>query len=137
METNKSNLLFICLFFSNIAGNKKHLIITAEQLKLALRQGIRIDGSDIVGLTGICDTEFILWPLSETMSKETVENKSYCTYNCRVTTADGNDIKEISEDLMRDVLENAKKIGLTATSNMQLVNFLFPSCKPTILLNAS
>lgn len=137
MRKTISKPVIICLYFCNIAGNKKHLNISNDQLNLAFNKGIRIDGSDILGLTEICDSEFILWPEPDSKHFEKTEDCTFrFTYNCKVTTIEGKDIKDVSEELMKSTLAKAKSFGLINLNNESYLNFLFPECETTILLNA-
>ncbi|MBI5539328.1 MAG: glutamine synthetase beta-grasp domain-containing protein [Bacteroidia bacterium] len=137
MKTNIIKPITICLYFCNIAGDKNKLTVSDEQLKLAFSEGIRIDSSDILGLTEICDSEFILWPEPETIRCEKESDNSFLTsYNCKVTTPEGKNIAEISDELMKTALDKAKSFGLISINNESYSNFIFPKCNPTVLLNA-
>jgi glutamine synthetase len=132
------NSINTCLYFSNIAGNKRHINVSNEQLNLALIEGIKIDGSNILGLTEICDSEFILWPDLNSKHIEISEGSKICTsYNCKVTTTEGTDINDISDELIKNTLEKANSFGLINLNSKSILNFMFPQCAPIILLNNS
>lgn len=137
MKTNNNTPITICLYFCNIAGEKNKLTVSDEQLRLAFSEGIKIDSSDILGLTEICDSEFILWPKAETIHCEKESDNSFFTsYECKVTTPEGKNIIDISEELIKTALDKAKSFGLININNEPISNIIFPRCNPTILLNA-
>ena len=59
MKTNKINSKTIYLYFKDILGNEKHITISKELLNNAVNCGLMVDGSDIVGITEIFESEFI------------------------------------------------------------------------------
>lgn len=135
---NAQEIIEIKLLFTDITGQSKSVMITFDELETALKQGIKVDGSDIIGLTGICENEFILWPL--TASKRLLhinEKNAHLIYDCKVTTIDGIDVKEIEKELLQEVLNEAQILGLNNASENQLLSVLFPKTKTTILHIAS
>jgi hypothetical protein len=48
-------------------------------------------------------------------------------YNCKVTTIDGTDIDEMTEDLMKNAIEEARILGFSEYDKQQLVDMLFSS----------
>jgi glutamine synthetase len=127
---------FLC--FKNITGQEKTISITSAELKDAFSFGVKVDASDIIGLTGICETEFILRPDKNVRIIHQKSSKITCfCYPCSVTTIDGTDISEISDILMQSALTEAKSLGFNDRNDSQLMEFLFPATKPTLLHVAS
>ncbi len=135
MNNNKINNKTVYLFFSDIAGNEKCLTICTNMLNNAVNSGLLLDGSDIAGISEIFESEYILYPQLNTIQIMEIENQLYFSYKCMVTTFDGIDVNECSNELMSIALNKAKQFGLTDVSNVS--GFLFKSQKPKILLSAS
>jgi glutamine synthetase len=134
-KNNSTEKIEVKLYFSDILGHEKHVCIPVSDVKTALINGIKVDGSDIIGLTGICESEFILKPISR--SKRIHRNNDYnmqIIYNCKVTTIDGTDIDEMTEDLMKNAIEEARILGFSEYDKQQLVDMLFSSSN-TVPLN--
>ncbi len=126
------------LYFSDILGREKSVCISLSELKSALVHGIKVDGSDIIGLTGICESEFILKPNARS---KRIHRNNECVmqiiYNCKVTTLDGINIDEMAEDLMKNALEEARILGFSEYDKQQLMDMLFPTSNPVVLQVAS
>lgn len=125
------------LYFNDITGREKSVSIPLTELKTALINGIKVDGSDIIGLTGICESEFILKPVSN--SKRIINignNEVQIIYNCKVITCDGINVDEMAEELIKNALNDARILGFSGYDNSQLLDMLFPRTKP-IALNAA
>ena len=135
MNKNKINNKTIYLFFSDITGNEKCLTICKNQLDKAVKCGLRVDGSDIIGITEIFESEYLLYPQLNTIQIRKIENQLYFSYKCIVTTIDGINVNECSTELMNIALNKAKQFGLTDMGNVS--SSLLKSYKPKILLSAS
>jgi glutamine synthetase len=135
---NKTQELEVKLLFNDITSQCKFVNITYEELKKAFELGIKVDGSDIIGLTGICENEFILWPIISSKKSVHLNDKNIqLVYECKVTTIDGIDVKEIENELLQTVLNEAQILGLQSTNKNQLLSILFPKTKTSIIHFAS
>jgi glutamine synthetase len=138
IEKHTHEVIDAKLLFTDITGQCKFVIITFEELHKAFSEGIKVDGSDIIGLTGICENEFILWPISSSERLVHVnKNNVQFIYECKVTTVDGIDVKEIENELLQSVLNEAQILGLNTTNENQLLSILFPKTKTSIIHFAS
>ena len=135
---NINERIEVKLIFSDIIGREKYVFISLNELKNALTNGIAVDGSDVIGLTGICESEFILKP--EITSKRIHRGEScqmQIIYNCKVITSDGVNVVEMAEDLMKNAMEEAKILGFSDFNKNELIEMLFPSNNPQVLHVAS
>lgn len=135
---NINERIEVKLLFSDIIGREKCVYISLSELKMALVKGIKVDGSDVIGLTGICETEFILQP--EAKSKRIHRNDNcqmQIVYNCKVITTEGIYVDEMAEDLIKNAMEEAKILGFSDYDKQQLIDMLFPSSNPVVLQIAS
>ena len=124
---NQPQIIEAILCFNDISGQNKQVTISCSELNLALSNGIKVDGSDVIGLTGICESEFILWPISETSRLIKNSNNSDCiAYDCTVTTAEGINVKDIADELMQTALQDAQILGFNNFGVNQLIKILFP-----------
>ncbi|NCO54533.1 MAG: hypothetical protein COS14_06090 [Bacteroidetes bacterium CG02_land_8_20_14_3_00_31_25] len=136
MKTNKINSKTIYLYFKDILGNEKHITISKELLNNAVNCGLMVDGSDIVGITEIFESEFILFPLINKVQFIEVNEQLYCSYKCKVTTTEGIDISSCSNELLDIAIKKAIQFGLIDIYS-QKSDSLFKSQKPKLLLSAS
>ena len=135
---NTSKAIEVKLNFNDITGQSKFVIITFTELEIAFKEGIKVDCSDIIGLTGICENEFVLWPVSASERFVQVNEKIVqLIYDCNVTTSEGIDVKEIENELLQSVLNEAQNLGFNNKGENQLIHILFPKTKATILHFAS
>jgi len=97
-----------------------------------------VDASDIVGLTGICENEFVLWP--DFASKRVIqmnEKTIQFIFDCKVTTIEGTDVKEIKNELITSSLQEAQILGLNTMGDHKLFGLFFPKTKVKTLHFAS
>lgn len=128
METINQPQIEVILCFKDISGQDKQVAISCSDLKFALTNGIKVDGSDVIGLTGICESEFILWPISSTKRLLQRPNKeNNIIYDCKVTTPDGINVQDIAAELMQTTLQEAQILGFNNLGENQLINILFPN----------
>lgn len=138
MKNNIGEEIKVKLLFSDIIGREKSVYISLTDLKTALSFGIKVDGSDVIGLTGICESEFILKPKESSKRIHRNENcQMQIIYNCKVTTMDGIDVDELADDLMKNAMEEAKILGFSDFDKSQLIEMLFPTSNPVVLQIAS
>ena len=137
-KNNSPERIEVKLYFSDIVGREKSVCISLSEVKTALIYGIKVDASDIIGLTGICESEFILKPIAKS---KRIHRNDDCNmqiiYNCKVTTPDGTNIDELSEDLMKNAIEEARILGFSEYDKQQLIDMLFSSSNPVALNIAS
>ena len=125
---NQTQIIEVILYFHDISGQNKQVTISCSDLNFALSNGIKVDGSDVIGLTGICESEFILWPLSNTRRLlQTRNNSSSIIYDCKVTTPEGLNVQDIAEELMQTTLQEAQILGFNNIGKSQLIDMLFPN----------
>jgi glutamine synthetase len=115
------------LIFKDILGREKCVLLTPSQTSKALHYGIKVDGSDIIGLTAIFDCEYNLIP--DIQSKTTISNDAneiVNIYQCRVTNSEGINLEEIADELMSAALDEAKMLGFNENYH-KLMETLFPN----------
>jgi glutamine synthetase len=135
---NQSQIIEVVLCFNDISGQSKQVTISCSDLNFALSNGIKVDGSDIIGLTGICESEFILWPISNTKRLiKTRNNSDSIMYDCKVTTQEGVNVQDIAEELLQNTLQEAQILGFHDLGKSQLINILFPNTTTIALQYAS
>lgn len=137
MKTKEINNKIIYLYFSDIAGNEKYLTISSKMLNNAVNCGLLIDSSDIAGIAEIFESEYVIYPQLDSLQIKKIENQSYYSYKCTVTTIGGININKCLNELMNNALCKAKQFGLIDINKNKNSKFLFKSNKPKILQSAS
>lgn len=141
MKTTKINSHTIYLYFKDVLGNEKFITINKEQLNNAVNCGLLVDGSDIVGITEIFESEFVLFPLVSNVKYIKVNEQIYYSYNCKVTTTEGTDINLCSKELLEKAMKKAIQYGLIEIYNQKPDSINNPIAigitKTKLLLNVS
>lgn len=97
----------IVLEYFNIFGKKQNIILNNVNKEKILREGIKIDSSDILGLLFICDTEFILRPIWYSVKEYNHKE----VYLCRVYDEQERLLDNVKDYWIKRVKEETIRLG--------------------------
>ena len=131
---------FVALWFTDITGLVKSVMIPALELENVLENGSHFDGSAIEGFARVAESDMILVPdLSSfiVLPWTAGENKT-ARLICSICTQNGDPFIGDPRNLLAKVLEQAREMGFLFKTGMELEYFLFPLDKlgnPQIVAN--
>ena len=89
------------LEFFDINNRKQFITIDEKQIEMLFSEGIKIDASDILGIFYVCESDFILKPVS---------NREKSLITCKVYDEAGNELEKLIEDKKEEFNTNAEQI---------------------------
>jgi glutamine synthetase len=118
---------WLTLVFSDIAGNKKQLILPPWRFSEIMEHGVEVDRSDIEGFLSICEDGYRLMPEAGILRKAIDEStgSAYLMILCTVHDNDGSDVLNGASRILEEVYRNAKKLGFSGMNKNELDRFLF------------
>ena len=134
--TEKLNVRFMRLQFTDILGVNKNVEIPSSQFEKALAGDIMFDGSSIEGFVRIEESDMLLAPDLDTFLVfpwGDPENR-ICRLICDIRMPSGEPFSGDPRGTLKSVLARAKAMGFTMNAGMEAEFFLF---KPNVLGEAS
>ncbi|MDE2820755.1 MAG: glutamine synthetase family protein [Chloroflexota bacterium] len=131
---------FVALWFTDITGLVKSIMIPALELKNVLENGSHFDGSAIEGFARVAESDMILAPdlSSFVVLPWTDGEDKTARLICSICTQNGDPFIGDPRNLLAKVLEQARRMGFLFKTGMELEYFLFPfdeKGKPQIVAN--
>ena len=123
----ESDVKFIRLQFVDITGIIKNVAITIEQLPKALDGEIMFDGSSIEGFTRINESDMYLRPDYDTFAifPWKTDQGNVARFMCDIYTPDGEAFSGCPRTILKNVIKEAKELGLEMQAGPEPEFFLF------------
>jgi glutamine synthetase len=125
--TEKMNVSFMRLQFTDILGINKNVEIPASQFEKALDGDIMFDGSSIEGFVRIEESDMLLRPDFDTfrLFPWGDPDNRICRLICDVLRPDGTEFDGDPRTVLRRVIGRAAEMGFTMNAGMEAEFFLF------------
>jgi len=133
-----ANVEFVNLWFTDILGFLKSLVITVDELPKALEDGMGFDGSSVEGFARIEESDMVARPDPSTFRLvpwEPVDGGATAGMFCDIVNPDGSPYDGDPRCVLRRQLEKAQRLGFTYCVGPELEYFYFkdPTPVPEIL----
>jgi len=118
---------FVDLWFTDILGSVKNVTVPSERFNHVVEHGVQIDGSALDGLARIAESDMIIKPDLDTfviLPWQKLDKLTACLI-CTVQTPQGEDFIGDPRVVLMNVLREAKKMGYTFKTGMEMEFFLF------------
>ncbi len=119
---------FVALWFTDITGAVKNVLIPAEKLDAVIENGIHFDGSAIEGFARVAESDMVLKPDLDTFTVLPWNNNDQdrtARLICNVYTPQGEPFIGDPRNALLRVIDNAQEMGFTFKTGMELEFFLF------------
>ena len=118
---------FISLQLTDIFGTVKNVTIPAERLPAALQHGVNFDGSSIMGLARICESDMLLRPDPSTyrVLPWTTPPERTARIICDVHGMEGQPFAGDPRQILKRVLAQAREMGYVYQTGPEVEFFLF------------
>src|SRR4029078_11667261 len=125
--TEKLNVRFMRLQFTDILGINKNVEIPSTQFEKALAGDLMLDGSSIEGFVRIEESDMLLAPDLETFLVYPWgdDENRICRLICSIHRPDGEPFVGDPRGRVKASLAKAKKLGFTMNAGMEAEFFLF------------
>ncbi len=125
--TDKFNVSFMRLQFTDILGVNKNVEIPASQFEKALDGDIMFDGSSIEGFVRIEESDMLLKPDFDTFRVFPWgdSDNRICRLICDINRPDGTPFDGDPRTVLRQVIARASTLGYTMNAGMEAEFFLF------------
>jgi glutamine synthetase len=125
--TEKLNVSFMRLQFTDILGVNKNVEIPASQFEKALDGDIMFDGSSIEGFVRIEESDMLLKPDFDTFRVFPWGDPEHriCRLICNVSRPDGTEFEGDPRTVLRRAIARAAAMGYTMNAGMEAEFFLF------------
>ncbi len=125
--TEKLNISFMRLQFTDILGVNKNVEIPASQFEKALDGDIMFDGSSIEGFVRIEESDMLLKPDFDTFRVFPWGDPDHriCRLICNVSRPDGTEFEGDPRSVLRRTIDRAARLGYTMNAGMEAEFFLF------------
>ncbi len=137
----KDKVAFIDLQFTDFLGNIKTSTIPFYNLEDALNRGVWIDGSSIEGFARIHESDMFLMPDPSTYAllpwRNHLESGRVARLICDVYKPDHTPFEGDPRNILKKVLNEAKKMGFSYYTGPECEFFLFPRDENGEILNKS
>ncbi len=123
----EENVEFIRLQFTDVFGMLKNIAITKNQLEKALDNKCMFDGSSIEGFVRIEESDMYLYPDLDTFQilPWRPQQGKVARFMCDVYRPDGTPFEGDSRHILKKVLKEAAKMGVTFDAGPECEFFLF------------
>lgn len=124
---SKRNVDFVSLQFTDMQGMGKNITILGENLEKAFDRGLWFDGSSIEGFARVAESDMHLRPDPSTffVHPDKVEGKTFATVICDIYKPDNTPFDGDPRHILKNVLEESKKMGYTFEVGPELEFFIF------------
>ncbi len=116
---------FVVLWFTDITGIVKSIIIPTPKIERVIEDGLHFDGSSIEGFARVAESDMMLMPDLNTFAVLPWDNPRTARLICTVRTPDGTPFIGDPRNMLIKALENASALGYTFKTGMELEFFLF------------
>ena len=125
--TEKLNVSFMRLQFTDILGVNKNVEIPASQFEKALDGDIMFDGSSIEGFVRIEESDMLLKPDFDTFQVFPWGDPDHriCRLICNVSRPDGTEFEGDPRTVLRRAIARGAAMGYTMNAGMEAEFFLF------------
>ncbi|MCY3779876.1 MAG: type I glutamate--ammonia ligase [Chloroflexi bacterium] len=125
---NDKDVEFVALWFTDITGLVKSILIPAGELANVFENGSHFDGSAIEGFARVAESDMMLVPdeSSFVILPWTEESERTARLICSVCTQNGEPFIGDPRSLLIKVLDQARELNLRFKTGMELEFFLFP-----------
>ncbi len=119
---------FVALWFTDITGLVKSVMIPALELENVFENGSHFDGSAIEGFARVAESDMVLAPdeSSYAILPWTASQEKTARLICSIHTQDGEPFIGDPRSLLVKVLDQARAMNLRFKTGMELEYFLFP-----------
>ena len=123
---------FVALWFTDITGLVKSVMIPASELENVVENGSHFDGSAIEGFARVAESDMILVPdlSSFVILPWTAGEDKTARLICSICTQNGDPFIGDPRSLLIKALDQAQNMNLRFKTGMELEFFLFPSIPP-------
>ena len=119
---------FVALWFTDITGLVKSVMIPAGELENVLENGSHFDGSAIEGFARVAESDMVLAPDLSTfvVLPWTAGEEKTARLICSIRTQNGDPFIGDPRSLLIKALDQARSLNLRFKTGMELEFFLFP-----------
>ncbi|MBZ0297804.1 MAG: type I glutamate--ammonia ligase [Anaerolineae bacterium] len=124
---DEHKIKFINLWFVDISGNVKSIVIPVREAETLLSSGWQFDGSSIEGFARAAESDMVLVPDLSTFVILPWDDEEERTVRliCNVQTPQGESFMGDPRTVLIDALKQAEKMGYSYSTGMELEFFLF------------
>ncbi len=125
---SEQRVRFVALWFTDITGLVKSIMIPAEELANVFENGSHFDGSAIEGFARVAESDMVLAPdvSSFVILPWTAGEEKTARLICSIHTQNGDAFIGDPRSLLIRVLDQARAMNLHFKTGMELEFFLFP-----------
>ncbi|MBZ0301709.1 MAG: glutamine synthetase family protein [Anaerolineae bacterium] len=129
---DQEQIRFINLWFVDITGGVKSIIVPSSRAEMVLSEGVLFDGSSIEGGTRAVESDMLLLPDLDTFTvlPWDVPEERVARLICTVQTPQGEPFLGDPRTVLKQVIEEARELGFTYKTGVELEFFLFQ--RPTL-----
>ena len=128
-QAEAAHVRFIALWFTDIMGIVKNIMVPVQQLERVIDSGLHFDGSSIEGFARVAESDMVLVPDLATFTVlpwTTGEDKT-ARLVCSVYTTQGEPFIGDPRSVLLRALRQAQDMGFVYKTGMELEFFLFPT----------
>ena len=127
-DVEAQGVKFVALWFTDITGLVKSVMIPARELENVFENGSHFDGSAIEGFARVAESDMVLAPdeSSYVILPWTTSEEKTARLICSIHTQDGEPFIGDPRSLLVKVLDQARDLNLRFKTGMELEYFLFP-----------
>ncbi len=127
-DVKEQQVQFVALWFTDITGLVKSVMIPALELENVFENGSHFDGSAIEGFARVAESDMVLAPdeSSYAILPWTASQEKTARLICSIHTQDGEPFIGDPRSLLVKVLDQARAMNLRFKTGMELEYFLFP-----------
>lgn len=136
-KIKKSQVRYVQLWFTDVLGFLKGITISPRELARALGHGLGFDGSSIEGFARIEESDMVVKPDpgSFAVLPWEVQGERAARMFCDVYTPDGKPVEFDPRQVLRRVVNKAKKMGFSLYAGCELECFYFQNGEEPSLLD--
>ena len=125
--TEERGIGFVRLWFTDVLGFLKSFAIPAEELDLALDEGVGFDGSAVAGFARVQESDMVARPDPRTFQilPWRPDAPGVARMYCDIYRPDGEPFEGDPRGVLRRVIERASALGYTGYAGPELEFFLF------------
>jgi glutamine synthetase len=127
-QVDERQTQYISLWFTDIAGAVKSVIVPVERLENVLDNGVHFDGSSIEGFARVAESDMVLVPDLDTFTLlpwRNSDDERTARLICTVHTPNGEPFIGDPRTALIRVLHQAEEMGFYFKTGMELEFFLF------------
>lgn len=112
INKKESQINYIYLYFSDLIGNEKQVVINKKQIYELLEGKIFVDSSEILGLLSVFDDEYMIMPDLNSLSINNTEPDRFISMNCKLYEINGS-IHELDVNSVKsELINSASNLGI-------------------------